>query len=84
MLRRSQAGRVYHKAVAQCYGFFDWRWTGMFGEGMFFTIAELAHRWNCHPKTVWRMIRAGRLAAIRVGREWRIAESCVKHYEAQC
>ncbi len=55
----------------------------MFGEGMFFTIAELAHRWNCHPKTVWRMIRAGRLAAIRVGREWRIAESCVKHYEAQ-
>ena len=31
MLRRNQAGGVYHKAVAQCYGFFDWRWTGMFG-----------------------------------------------------
>lgn len=77
MLRRNQTQRVYHKAVAQCYGFL------IGGESMAYTIAELAHIWNCHPKTVWRMIRAGRLAAFRVGREWRIPASCVDSYTTQ-
>ncbi len=50
---------------------------------MAFTVAELAQHWNCHPKTVWRLIRVGRLRAFRVGREWRVTASCVKQYEAQ-
>jgi len=48
-----------------------------------YTVAELAQRWNCSTKTIWRLIRARRLRAFRVGREWRIATSCVKQYEAQ-
>jgi excisionase family DNA binding protein len=50
---------------------------------MAYTVAELAQHWNCHPKTIRRLIRARRLRAFQVGREWRIPASCVKQYEAQ-
>lgn len=48
-----------------------------------YTIAELAQRWNCSTKTVWRLIRNQRIHAFRVGKEWRIPATCVLSYEAQ-
>lgn len=37
-----------------------------------FTVAELAERWNYHPRTILRAIGRGRLQAFRAGRDWRI------------
>lgn len=50
---------------------------------MAYTIAELAERWNCHPKTIRRLIRARKLTAFRVGREWRVPAESVAAYERQ-
>ncbi len=48
---------------------------------MSYTVSELAERWNCHPQTVRRMIQGGLVQAIRVGREWRVAEEVVTWIE---
>lgn len=50
---------------------------------MAFTVAELAERWNCSTKTIWRLIKAGKIRAFKVGREWRVTATCVHNYEAQ-
>lgn len=50
---------------------------------MAYTVAELAARWNCCAKTVRREIERGNLVAFKVGREWRVMESCVTQYERQ-
>jgi excisionase family DNA binding protein len=36
------------------------------------TPKELAAEFRCHPDTVRRLIRNGKLAAYRVGGQWRI------------
>jgi excisionase family DNA binding protein len=36
------------------------------------TVEEVAHYLGCHPRTVYRYIRAGNLIAIKLGREYRI------------
>ena len=48
---------------------------------MAFTVAELAHRWNCDRKTVRRLIQDKRITAIRLGREWRIPKWAIDRYE---
>lgn len=35
-------------------------------------IPAVARMWSCHPDTVYRAIRAGRLPAFRVGRVFRV------------
>ena len=38
------------------------------------TVTEVAHRLQVEPKTVYRLIRAGKLPAFKVGTLWRINE----------
>ncbi len=44
------------------------------------TIKEVAEYLRLDPKTVRRRIKDGELAAHKVGRQWRIAESDLKKY----
>jgi excisionase family DNA binding protein len=39
----------------------------------FLTVQEFARKLRCHPKTVRRMLRDGRLDGVQVGRRWRVA-----------
>lgn len=49
----------------------------------YLTPAEVAARWACSPTHVRRLCRAGRLAAMRLGSDWRIGEGAVAAYEAR-
>lgn len=41
----------------------------------FLSVGQAAERLGVHPNTVYRMIVAGRLGAVRAGRLWRIPEA---------
>jgi excisionase family DNA binding protein len=45
-----------------------------------FTVDEVAERLNLHVKTVRRFIREGRLAAKRIGKEYRIARAALDEF----
>lgn len=45
------------------------------------TVAQVAQRLGVHPKTVYRLVEAGRLPAIRVGRLWRVPAGALDRYE---
>jgi excisionase family DNA binding protein len=49
-------------------------------EGDLLTVGEVAHTMRVSNMTVYRMIKAGQLAAIRVGKNYRIPESDVLRY----
>jgi excisionase family DNA binding protein len=43
-------------------------------------IPRVAELFNCHPRTVLRMIHRGELAAVKVGSHWRIARAAALAY----
>src|SRR5579859_2022724 len=45
------------------------------GEDPWLTVPQLAEELKIHPATVRIWIKAGRLRAVRVGREWRLRRS---------
>jgi excisionase family DNA binding protein len=45
------------------------------GEDPWLTVAQVAADLNIHPATVRVWIKAGRLAAVRAGRTWRVRRS---------
>ncbi len=45
-----------------------------------FSINTAAARLDCHPETLRRIIRRGDLAAVKVGRTWRVRESDLVAY----
>ena len=47
----------------------------------FISIDQVAARWGVHPRTVRRMIKSGRLAAVQVGRQYRISPDVLLHFE---
>lgn len=47
------------------------------------TIDQIAGRWSVHRQTVIRLIEAGKLRAIKVGRAWRVSECEVQKYERE-
>lgn len=53
---------------------------------MFFTVADLAARWQLSGQAVRALIRGGRLPAIDVGRggrpNWRVSPEAVEAFEA--
>ena len=49
----------------------------------FLTVAEVAEILRVSSMTVYRLIKAGDLRAIRVGKSYRIAEDEVDRYVAQ-
>jgi excisionase family DNA binding protein len=40
-----------------------------------FSINTAAARLECHPETLRRIIRRGELAAVKVGKHWRVRET---------
>ncbi|MGE0877077.1 MAG: helix-turn-helix domain-containing protein [Acidimicrobiia bacterium] len=48
----------------------------------FLTVAEVAQVMRVSTMTVYRLVKAGDLAATRIGRSYRIAEPDVDHYLA--
>ncbi len=52
------------------------------GRNRFFTVAEVAQLMRVSTMTVYRLIKAGDLGAVRVGRSYRIREDDVDRYLA--
>jgi len=38
---------------------------------MIMTVDEVARYLRCHPTTIYRMLREGKIPAFRVGQDWR-------------
>ncbi len=51
--------------------------------GRFVTVSEVARQLRVSNMTVYRLVKAGELAAIRVGRGYRIREDDVRKYLEQ-
>lgn len=49
-------------------------------KGTFLTVAEVADIMRVSKMTVYRLVHAGELPAVRVGRSFRVHESVVKEY----
>lgn len=49
----------------------------------FLTVAEVAQLMRVSTMTVYRLIKAGELASVRVGKSYRIAEEDVDSYLAK-
>src|SRR5687767_12973734 len=45
------------------------------------TITQVAQRLGVHPKTIYRLVEAGQLPAVKVGRLWRVPLDLLLHYE---
>jgi excisionase family DNA binding protein len=56
---------------------------GALTTGRFLTVAEVARYLRVSNMTVYRLINAGQLAAVRVGRGYRIREEDVTRYLRQ-
>jgi excisionase family DNA binding protein len=56
---------------------------GALTTGRFLTVAEVAKYLRVSNMTVYRLINAGQLAAVRVGRGYRIREEDVTRYLRQ-
>ena len=50
------------------------------GEVRFLTVAEVATMMRVSKMTVYRLVHAGMLPAVQVGRSFRIPESAVRDY----
>lgn len=51
--------------------------------GRFLTVAEVARQLRVSNMTVYRIIKSGHLAAVRVGRGYRIREDDLRRYLEQ-
>mgnify|MGYP001941406198 FL=1 len=49
-------------------------------KGTFLTIAEVAEIMRVSKMTVYRLVHAGEMPAVRVGRSFRVHESAVSEY----
>ena len=47
----------------------------------FYNPTQLHHRWSFHPESIRRMIRQGRLPAVRIGKRLLVAEADVETFE---
>ena len=48
----------------------------------YLSIEEISQRLRISPETVRRWVRAGELPAVKIARQWRIAETEIKEYLA--
>ena len=51
--------------------------------GRFMTVGEVARQLRVSNMTVYRLVKSGQLAAIRIGRGYRIREEDVRRYLEQ-
>ncbi len=52
------------------------------GRTRFMTVAEVAQLMRVSTMTVYRLIKAGELPSVRVGKSYRIREDDIDHYLA--
>jgi excisionase family DNA binding protein len=53
---------------------------GMASGSSFLTVAEVAAQMRVSKMTVYRLVHAGELEAVRVGRSFRVPEEAVEQY----
>ena len=53
---------------------------GRLGEVRFLTVAEVATLMRVSKMTVYRLVHGGELAAVRVGRSFRVPQPAVRQY----
>lgn len=58
----------------------DTQGTGRLGDVRFLTVAEVATLMRVSKMTVYRLVHAEELAAVRVGRSFRVPEHAVNAY----
>lgn len=46
----------------------------------FYKVDEVAEMWGFNKKFVWRMIKEGNLAAVKMGTEYRITDEQIEDY----
>jgi excisionase family DNA binding protein len=52
------------------------------GQGRFLTVAEVARMLRVSNMTVYRLVNAGDIAAVRVGKSYRLREADIDKYLA--
>jgi excisionase family DNA binding protein len=50
----------------------------------FYTVADLAARWHVCRRTVFRLLRSGRLVGHKLGASWRVSHHDLCVYETRC
>jgi excisionase family DNA binding protein len=50
--------------------------------GSTLTVPELAEHLRVHPTTIYRLLRAGRIPAIRAGNSWRFDRAAINKWES--
>ena len=45
------------------------------------SVASLASRWDVEPSVVYRLIKAGKLTAFKVGKEFRVTDRALREFE---
>lgn len=45
------------------------------------TAPELAERWRCGTDSIYRLVKAGKLKAFKIGQDYRFTMSEVERYE---
>lgn len=53
-----------------------------YDESVTYSVAELAKHWKVNDPTIYKMIKAGKLPAFKVGVGYRITDRAVREYEA--
>lgn len=54
--------------------------TPLYKQGQFLTVAEVAALMRVSKMTVYRLVHAGELPAVRVGKSFRVSEKAVHDY----
>ncbi|GAA1130156.1 hypothetical protein GCM10009670_23700 [Citricoccus alkalitolerans] len=78
------ARQLYCAARSRQFEARQWKWgtqvvdAGNFADTRFMTVTEVAEMMRVSRMTVYRMIHAGELPAVRFGRSYRVPESAVE------
>jgi len=48
-----------------------------------YSVQDLCQRYGVKDFTVWEWIRTGKLPAMKIGKSYRIKESCLQEFEKQ-
>jgi excisionase family DNA binding protein len=54
------------------------------GGNAYWTIAQLSVRWQVSTRTVRRLIETGRLRAVRIGGQLRVADDVLRRFDERC
>lgn len=51
------------------------------GGNILMTVQEAASYLRFHPSTVYRLVRAGQLPALKLGKQWRVSRDALQIWE---